>query len=328
MQQKKFLLFDTRVGLSSVDFISGSSVQYGNMNRLKDEYTGENATATGAMDLAGLGGGFSTYDYGDDTGSDLVQNGTFDEPVGGVIWTNNNTDANDGATFGVGDFDTSITSANNGRLLMRTYSGTPTAPYVAQNITVGSSLNFNVRVNWSVARDYVTDTGYYDSVLLSPTLPSADIPAISIAGVTKSFGRGRSSVSGQVDNYLNERIIQFTKDDFIGLDIQPGDTVEIRLQMRSDITGTNTGDYEFGFDSIEVFEAEQGFYAAKLFTNYEEEASIGFEGVTQPTKVVEDLTTIFDAFSEAGSNFNRQPSFVRASDLDLNATTLGMTPHY
>ena len=60
------------------------------------------------------------------------------------------------------------------------------------------------------------------------------------------------------------------------------------------------------------------FVACQVFTNYEENAHIGFEGVKESSKVIEDLTTVFDAFSEAGSNFNRQPSFVRASDLDLN----------
>lgn len=329
MQQKKFLLFDTRVGLintSGIIFVNEYNNKYGNISFLNDDYVGENATATGAIDLAGLGGGFAAYVYGDDTGSDLVQNGTFGSPLGGVIWTNNDADANNGATFGVGDFDTNFDTGNNGRLLMRTYSGFPTASYVAQNITVGSTLNFNVKVNWSVARDFVTNTGYYNNVLGVPTLPNADVPAISIAGVTKNLGFGRVVQSGLVDGAPNERIVKFTEEDFAGLGIQPGDTVEIRLQMRSDITGTNTGDYEFGFDSIEVFEAEQGFYTARLFTNLENTANIGFEGVSESSKVIEDLTTVFNAFSEAGSNFNRQPSFIRASDLDLNATTLGMTP--
>ena len=102
MQQKKFLLFDTRVGLintgAGLIFTNQYNNKYGNISGINNDYVGENATATGAMDLAGLGGGFAAYFYGDDTGSDLVQNGTFDAPIGGaVIWTNNDADANDGA---------------------------------------------------------------------------------------------------------------------------------------------------------------------------------------------------------------------------------------
>ena len=330
MQQKKYLLFDKVVGLGNTySFVSNQyNNRYGITASFNNDYVGENATATAALDLAGLGGGFCHFKVGDDIGSDLTTNGLFNNPLSGIGWDFGDNSPNDGAIFGPADYNVQV---NNGQLKMRTYSGRPNAPYAYQNITVGSTLNFNVTVNFSYSRDFVNGTIYathYSQLGQPPTiLPEDSSPYISIGGVSKKISNGSRYTSyDNQDNSSQDRIINFTKEDFEGTGIQPGDTVELRISMREDVTGTNPLDLEFHFDSIEVFSAEDGFYTGQVFTTYEENAHIGFEGVTTSSKVIEDLTTVFDAFSEAGSNFNRQPSFVRASDLDLNATVFGMTP--
>lgn len=330
MQQKKFLLFDTVVGLSNVfQFTTGFNNRYKYV-QIGDDFLGPNATATAALDLAGLGGGFCHFVNGENIGSDLTTNGVFDMPLGGIAWDYGANSPNDGAIFVPSDYNVQVV---NGQLKMRTYSGTPNAPYAYQNITVGPTLNFNVVINFPYSQDFVNGTTYSTNVFQfgQPpiVLPEGSQPYISIGGVSKKISDGarfnNSSYDNQ-DNQNEDRLIVFTEKDFEGTGIQPGDTVELRIQMREDLTGTNPLDLEFHFDSIEVFSAEDGLYTGKIFTNYEENASIGFEGVQESSKVIEDLTTVFDSFSEAGSNFNRQPSFVKVSDLDLNATLLGMTP--
>lgn len=331
MSQRKFILFDKvdSIALSTfnvTDFYS----YYGGMFNIHSDYVGSSLTFS--QDMASTGAGSLYYTPGAATGSELSTNGTLTLPLlpNPLGWDNNDAAANSGASFGLGDFDTNFDSSNNGRLKMRTYTDGTTAPYVYQNITIPSSGNigFKVVLNWSGASNHDGSVAYASNVLGGTPLPSSAYPAVSIAGVTKVVDR--LPVSGTpVDNSNNNRTLYFNPSDFQGLNLNNGDTVELRIQMREDISGTNPLELEFTFDSISVLQTEAGNYHLECFQNYETRYSYWrFEGpgLTQD-KVYEDFITIMDAYSESGKNASKTSSYIKISDLKLNSSTVRATPY-
>ena len=327
MKEKKFILFeqDTYIAAPDIPYYN-----QGGLIRTKEQLGNNGAVALNGLDcrtaidfsILDLGIAFPAPS-GTTIGSDITTNGLFDALLGGPGWENNDSEANNGAIFGLNDFSTKF---ENGVLKMRTYSGTTNAPFVSQNVTLGSDLSFRARLNFSGANNFNSTVVYYNNMIGSSFLSTDNRPFITLGGVEPTVipNLYRVRQSGEIGNdaTVNDHDFYFSASDLKAAGHQPGDTVELRLQMRKDITGTNPLELEFAFDSIELIATEDPVYAAYIDNAYSYSNCVLVSDNNNFNKFQEDIISILDASSSSGSSSNKEKSFAEVSDLGLNSNKI------
>lgn len=327
MEGKKFILCQTNAAKTgsgpwgSRDAI-GLSIQF-NTELVGSDYTF-------AVDLAMSDLIIQTDEISNGLDSVIV-NGSFDN--GNYAWSES-VGSNAGATFGPDDFSILFESYFDNSLneiaswvRMRTYQNATGAPFISQTVLIPDEQTIKCNLTWTRAWGEGTNTGHGD-INYQPWgtgIPEADLPAVSLGGVVKRFPRAVQPGLGQT---LQPVEVEFTLAELQAAGFQAGDFAEFKLQMRDDVTGTNTNGYEYGFTGIELGGEKiptQAFYITNPYESTD--CFLVFENVTQE-QGMEDFQKVLDASSGVGAVASQDVSFVRVEDLDLHSDYVWGTSTY
>ena len=318
MEGKKFILCQTdvaRVGNNQWGNIDNIGFNFGLDSAL------EGSDYTFAIDLAISDLSIQTDEISNGI-DNVVVNSSFDN--GNNAWAES-LGSNAGASFGPDDFSFSFESYFDNNLndtvywlRMRTYQNATGAPFISQSVVIPNEQTFKCALTWTRAWGEGTNTGHGDTNYhpWGIGIPEADLPAVSLGGIVKRFPRAVQPGFGEAIKPVE---VEFTLAELQAVGFQAGDSAELKLQMRDDVSGTNTNGYEYGFTDIELGGEKLPTQAFYITNTYEStDCFLVFENVTQE-QGMEDFQKVLDASSGVGAVASQDVSFVRVEDLDLHS---------
>lgn len=320
MEGKKFILCQTNVaksGNGSWGTRDGIGFSFWNT-----DYEGSDYTFAVDLAMSDLSIQTSQISNGLD---DLTVNYSFDN--GNYAW-DESVGSNDGAIFGPDDFSIAYDSAfdfntqsNIYFIRMRTYQGATGAPFISQTVVIPNEQTIKCSLDWFRAWQEGPNSGHGEINLEpnSTNIPDADLPAASLGGIVKRFSRATVSNAGKIGVSYNPVEVEFTLAELQAAGFDVGDFVQFKIQMRDDVTGTNTNGYEYAFYHARLgkeYLPTQSFYITNTYESTD--CFLVFENVTQE-QGMEDFQTVLDASSGVGAVASQDVSFVRVEDLDLHS---------
>ena len=320
MEGKKFILCQTNQFKSGGNSMWGSRDSIGVSFGYNDNLLGADYTFAVDLSQSNLSIQVDEISNGLDN---VILNSSFDN--GNYAWSES-VGSNAGASFGPDDFSISFEDYFDNNIndtvhwvRMRTYQNATGAPFISQTeVAIPDEQTFKCVVSWTRAWGEGTNTGHGD-VNHHPwgtSIPEADLPAVSLGGIVKRLPRAVQPGFGLTVAPVE---VEFTLAELQAAGYQAGDSVELRLQMRDDVSGTNTNGYEYAFTNIELGGEKiptQHFYITNPYESTD--CNLVFENVTQE-QGFEDFQKLVDASSGVGTVASQDVSFVRVEDLDLHS---------